>query len=44
MKHAQHLNGKFLFGQEEDAIIAYAQPELVTRRLELFHIASAVLR
>jgi hypothetical protein len=41
VKHAENFNGEFFFGQEEDAVITYSETELVTRRLELFHIARA---
>jgi hypothetical protein len=32
MKHAQDFNPEFFFGQKEDAVITYSEPELVTRR------------
>lgn len=41
MKHAQDLDGEFFFRQKKDAIVADAKAELVTRGLELFHVARA---
>jgi hypothetical protein len=32
VKHAQDFNAEFFFGQKEDAVITYSEPELVTRR------------
>jgi hypothetical protein len=39
MKHAQDLDGEFFFRQKENAVVADAKAELVTRRLEFFHVA-----
>jgi len=41
MKNPQDFDGEFFFGQEEDAVISNAEAKLVTRWLELFHVARA---
>ncbi len=41
MKDAQDLDGEFLFGQEEDAVITDAEAELRAGRLKFFQVARA---
>jgi len=41
VKYAQDFDGEFLFGQEQDTVVADAKAELVARRTGLFHVARA---